>query len=96
MIIDYGSNHIFFKEHGLKYSRLEEKDRSTRRYKGSFAESKMTRAYNIKGGSQKAQQYGGAAILTIGDPTTNIANTDMDLTGLGRWRYQEIEGVGLV
>ena len=56
----------------------------------------MTRAYNIHRGSQGARQYGGAAILTIGDPTTNIAKTDMDLTGLGRWRYQEIEGVGLV
>ena len=54
MIIDYRYNHILFQERGLKESRLSEKGKTTRWYTGSFAASKMTRAYNIHGGYQGA------------------------------------------
>ena len=81
MIIDYIYNHTISQERGLKEIQLAKTDRTTRSYTRSFAASKMTRAYNIKGGSQQAQQYGGSAIITIGKPTTNIAKTDMELTG---------------
>ena len=87
MITDYRANHVLFQEPGLKESQLAEKYMTTRKYTGSFAASKMTRAYNVHGVSQGVRQYGGVATFTIGDPTNKIAKTETDPTELGRWCY---------
>ena len=96
MVTNYRVDHLLIQAPGLKESRLAEKDKMMQRFTGSFAASKMTRTYNANGASQGARQYGGVAILTIGDSTAAVAKTDTDPTDLGGWCCQDIKGVGLV
>ena len=79
-------------ETGINWARLPPEDNFWERVKQWGTDRKLTYGYNSRDTLSGRSQYGGTAILGIGDMVTKIHSRGFDTSGLGRWCWFKIQG----
>ena len=79
-------------ETGVHWKLLPPEDRLWERVRTWGNDRRVTFGYNTRDALARRSQYGGTAILGIGDMVPKIQSRGYDASGLGRWCWFKIQG----